>query len=181
MAELSGKIREIFWREAGDHHSVLWLFIVNDVLSTFLIPSRIRTQLLRLFIPGIHPRAIIRARVLFKSSNIKIGLGTVVSYRVLFDNREGVQIGAHVSIGADSRFLTSDHDMADPLRRSGKGFGKPISVGNGSRVAVGCTVLPGTEIGSGVVLAAGSVARGKLQPNYLYAGSPAAKKRELPS
>lgn len=172
---------EILWREAGDKHSTLWLFIVNDLLGTFLLPSRVRTQLLRLFIPGIHPRAIIRARVIFKSNNIKIGPGSVISYRTMFDTREGIILGSYVSVGADCRFLTSDHDMSNPLRRSGERLGAPISIGNGSRIAVAATVLPGAKIGTGAVVAAASVVRGVVEDNSLYAGTPAVKKRQLPT
>ncbi|SED49875.1 maltose O-acetyltransferase [Rhodococcus pyridinivorans] len=177
---LASKIREVLWREAGDHHSVLWLFIVNDVLGLFIFPARIRTQLLRLFIPGIDRRAIIRAHVIFKSSNVRIGPGTVVSYRVMFDTREGITIGRRVSIGADARFLTSDHDSSDPKRRSGRGFGSPITIGDGSRIAVGSTVLPGVTIGEGVIVGACSVVRSDCEDHTLYAGVPAEAKKPLP-
>lgn len=168
------------WREAGDHHSVLWLFIVNDVLGMFIFPARIRTQLLRLFIPGIDKKAIVRAQVLFKSRNVSIGPGAVISYRVLFDTREGIAIGRNVSVGADARFLTSDHDISDPKRRSGKGFGASIEIGEGSRIAVGSTILPGVKIGEGVVVAACSVVRADCESHTLYAGAPAIAKKGLP-
>lgn len=174
------KVREIVWREAGDHHSVFWLFIVNDILGLFIFPARVRTQLLRIFIPGIDKKAIIRAHVVFKSKNVKIGPSTVVSYRVMFDTREGIAIGENVSIGADARFLTSDHDASDPKRRSGKGFGAPIKIGDGSRIAVGSTILPGVTIGDGVVIAACSVVRSDCDDHTLYAGAPAKAKKTLP-
>ncbi|MBF4478306.1 acyltransferase [Rhodococcus rhodochrous] len=177
---LADKAREVLWREAGDHHSVLWLFVVNDILGSFIFPARVRTQLLRLFLPGIHRRAIVRAHVIFKSKNVQIGAGSVVSYRVMFDTREGIKIGDNVSIGADARFLTSDHDISDPKRRSGKGWGAPINIGDGCRIAVGSTVLPGANIGAGAVVAATSLVRGELEAHSLYAGTPATKKRDLP-
>lgn len=177
---LANKAREILWREAGDHHSVLWLFLVNDILGSFIFPARVRTQLLRLFLPGIHRRAIVRAHVIFKSKNVRIGAGSVVSYRVMFDTREGITIGENVSIGADTRFLTSDHDISNPKRRSGKGWGASIIINDGCRIAVGSTVLPGTNIGPGAVIAATSLVRGDLESHSLYAGTPATKKRDLP-
>ncbi|WP_427915669.1 acyltransferase [Rhodococcus sp. KRD162] len=160
---------------------MLWLFVVNDVLGLFIFPARIRTQLLRLFIPGIHPRAIIRAHVLFKSKNVTIGPGCVISYRVMFDTRDGITLGNNVSVGADARFLTSDHDVSDPTKRSGKGFGSPITIGDGSRIAVGSTILPGVTIGNGVVVGACSLVRADLDEHTLYAGVPAKEIRKLPT
>jgi maltose O-acetyltransferase len=174
------KLREIFWRETGDHHSVLWLFLVNDVLGSFIFPARIRTQLIRLFIPGIDRRAIIRAGVIFKSSNVRIGPGSLISYRVLFDTREGVQLGRHVSVGADARFVTSDHALDDPDRRSGAGIGAPIVVGDGARVALNSTVLKGVTIGAGAVVGASSLVTRDCDPHTLYLGVPAKAVRALP-
>ncbi|MFT4041880.1 MAG: acyltransferase [Gordonia sp. (in: high G+C Gram-positive bacteria)] len=179
--KLWSNIQQIVWRDAGDHHSALWLFIVNDVLGSFIFPARVRTQLLRIFIPGIHPRAIIRPKVIFKSNAIQIGAGTVVSYRTLFDNREGVQIGEYVSIGADCMFLTSDHDMSNPKRRSGTRVGAPIRVHDGSRIAVGSTVMRGVTIGPGAVIGAGSIVLGDVEEHSLYVGIPARKKKDLPT
>ncbi|HEY6796556.1 MAG TPA: acyltransferase [Kineosporiaceae bacterium] len=174
------RLREILWREAGDQHSVLWLFLVNDVLGSFALPARIRTQLLRLFIPGIDRRALVRARVVFKSRNVRIGPGSVVSYRVMFDTREGIRLGRNVSVGADARFLTSDHELDDPTRRSGRGVGAPIVVGDGARVAVNATVLKGVTIGAGAVIGASSVVTRDCEPHMLYVGAPAKPVRKLP-
>ncbi|MEI4273942.1 acyltransferase [Klenkia sp. LSe6-5] len=174
------KAKELVYKEAGDPHTVLWLWVVNNVLASFIFPARIRTQLLRLCGLKLHPRTIVRGRVIFRSANVTAGPGTVISYGCIFDTREGITIGRNVGIGAGVSFQTSDHDMSDPTRRSGKPRGAPITVGDGARIAVNSTVLPGATIGDGTVIGACSLVRGECEPHSLYVGIPAQKKRDLP-
>lgn len=56
------KTREIVWKESGDTNSIPWNFIVNGVLSTHLLPNRVRTQLLRLMGLKLHPKTIVRPK-----------------------------------------------------------------------------------------------------------------------
>ena len=53
----------------------------------------------------------------------------------------------------------------------------PCKVGDFSLVGINATVLMGAELGSGCVLAGGSVLKGKSEDNCLYAGIPAIKKK----
>ncbi len=82
------KTREIVWKESGDTNSIPWNFIVNGVLSTHLLPNRVRTQLLRLMGLKLHPKTIVRPKVFFRSSNITVGASTVIGYRTVFDTRQ---------------------------------------------------------------------------------------------
>lgn len=174
-------LAQLFWRDAGDPQPLWWMWLVNDVLGSFLIPTRVRTQLLRLCGLNLHPRALVRARVVFRSRNITVGSGSLIGYRCLFDAREGVTIGAHVALGADVRFLTSSHDTADPTRRAGVGAGSgPIVIGDGAWVSSAVTLLPGVTIGAGAVVGAGSLVTRDTEPHTLNVGLPAKKVRDLP-
>lgn len=51
--------------------------------------------------------------------------------------------------------------------------GKPIAIGDNVWIAAGCTILGGTVIGEGSVIAAGSVVKGEVPPRSLYGGNPA--------
>lgn len=177
-----GLLAQFFWRDAGDPQPLWWMWLVNDVLGSFLIPARVRTQLLRLCGLDLHPRSLVRARVVFRSRNITVGPGSLIGYRCLFDAREGVTIGAHVALGADVRFFTSSHDTSDPTRRAGVGGGSgPIMIGDGAWVSSAVTLLPGVTVGPGAVVAAGAVVSKDCQPHLLYAGVPATVKQELPA
>jgi acetyltransferase-like isoleucine patch superfamily enzyme len=91
-----------------------------------------------------------------------------------------VRLGDHVELAGNVRILTHDggvwvfreqHPEADV-------FG-PVRVGNNVFIGYGCTILPGTVIGDNVVVGAGSVVRGELEGNAVYAGVPARKIRRL--
>lgn len=58
---------------------------------------------------------------------------------------------------------------------------KPISVGDNVFLGCNTTILPGAEIGSNVIIGAGSVVRGCLESNSVYAGVPAKKIMSLES
>jgi acetyltransferase-like isoleucine patch superfamily enzyme len=84
-----------------------------------------------------------------------------------------VQIGNHVAISRDVAFVThdtsgwifEDHPEMDV-------YGT-ITVGDHTYFGVSCVVLPGTQIGSHCVIAAGSVVRGVIPDGSVVMGSPA--------
>jgi len=56
----------------------------------------------------------------------------------------------------------------------------PATIGDSTLIGISASVLQNANIGKGVVLAGGSVARGQADDNCLYAGMPATKKKEYP-
>lgn len=76
-------------------------------------------------------------------------------------------------------FMNSDHDLADSERRAGKYRPKPIIVGDGCWIGANSLIMPGVTIGSGVVIAAGSVVTKDCEKDCLYGGIPARKIKEL--
>ncbi|MFP7761491.1 acyltransferase [Marisediminicola sp. LYQ85] len=55
----------------------------------------------------------------------------------------------------------------------------PVTIGDGAWVGARAIILPGVTIGSGCVIAAGSIVRADCAPNTMWAGIPAALKRRL--
>ncbi len=49
---------------------------------------------------------------------------------------------------------------------------EPITIGNDVWIGFGCIVLKRAQIDNGVIIASGSVVKGKLKPFSLYAGNP---------
>lgn len=70
-------------------------------------------------------------------------------------------------------FITSIHEIADRERRAGKPISEEITVGDGTWIGANVTILPGVNIGSGVIIAAGSVVVHDCEDNSIYAGNPA--------
>ena len=101
------------------------------------------------------------------------------NHGVFFDLAAPTTIGQRCDIGFAVMFITSSHVLADRGRRAGAPAPAPISVGDGVWIGARVTLLPGTQIGEGCVIAAGAVVRGVCEPGGLYAGVPARRVREL--
>lgn len=177
---IKNKAREIVWREDGDRKPIWWGFIVNSVLASFFIPNRVRTQLYRLMGLKLHPKAIVRPGVIFRSDNVTVGASTLIGYRTVFDTRQPLTIGKNVAIGPNVTFVDTDHDMSDPDRRAGKSIVGAITIGDGARVSTRSVVLPGVTIHAGAAVGAGSLVKHDCEPHSLYVGTPAKKIRDLP-
>jgi acetyltransferase-like isoleucine patch superfamily enzyme len=109
------------------------------------------------------------------TSQVEIGSNTVFSYGVIFCCREKIVIGNDVQVGeyTSIRDSTHRHDELDkPMKYSADEL-KPIIIGNDVWIGRGCIVLPGVVIEDGVVVAANSIVKGKLEKNSIYGGTPA--------
>lgn len=78
-------------------------------------------------------------------------------------------------------FITSNHSMNSSDKRGGQLKPLPIVIKDGCWIGANVTILPGTIIEEGCVIAAGSVVKGVCKINSLYAGVPAKKIKDLES
>jgi putative colanic acid biosynthesis acetyltransferase WcaF len=102
--------------------------------------------------------------------HLDIDDGAVIGWRCHLDGRGGLRIGRNVTLGPDVYLLTADHDPSDPA------FGQrnsPIAVGDRAWLASRCTVLRGTTIGQGAVVAAGAVVTRDVPEFHIVGGIPA--------
>jgi serine acetyltransferase len=107
------------------------------------------------------------------NGTIEIADGVYINYGTLISAHSRVRIGADVMIGNYS--IIGDTDIP--------GIGEPrtppileardIEIGDGAWVAARVVVLPGTRIGPGAVIAAGSVVAGDIPANAVAGGIPA--------
>jgi maltose O-acetyltransferase len=99
---------------------------------------------------------------------------------IIFTNESvTIKIGARCDIGPDVEFITGSHDIGTSLRRAGNGYAKAITVDDGVWIGAKSIILGGVTIGSGSIIAAGSLVRFDVPPNSLVAGVPAVIKRSL--
>lgn len=146
---------------------------------SFLMPPYLRKILLNIYTRG-GVQGSIQAHCIILSPLFHIGKHSFVNRRCLIDNGQAmVTIGNNCAIACDVKFLTTNHDFSDTNRRAGKVYGKEIIIEDGCWIGAGATILPGTHIYQGVVIAAGSVVRGEIESNSIYAGIPAKKIKEL--
>ena len=107
------------------------------------------------------------------------GEGTFVNHGCYFMDGGTVTIGKNVFIGPFCGFYTASHPLDAANRNRGLERALPIRVGDNCWFGANVTVLQGVTIGSGCVIAAGSVVTHDLPDNSLAAGVPAVVKRVI--
>ncbi|MBK1725026.1 acyltransferase [Thiocystis violacea] len=91
-----------------------------------------------------------------------------------------VEIGDHVTVAGRVKFITHDGGVWVFREKEQKiEMCKPIIVGNNVFLGYATIILPGSRIGSNVVIGAGSVVRGEIPDDCVAAGIPAKPIRSL--
>lgn len=88
-----------------------------------------------------------------------------------------IKIGNDFSTSTNVRFITHDGSM-QVLRKikpqlKDMDLVKPIIIGDNVFIGINCVILPGTIIEDNVIVGAGSIVKGRLKENSVYAGVPA--------
>lgn len=107
--------------------------------------------------------------------NIKVGNGSIIGDKTIFDARHGIEIGENVNISTGVWMWTLQHDINSPIFTS-YGTGASIHIGDRAWISSRSTVLPGCNVADGVVVAAGAVVTKPInEPFSLWGGVPAKK------
>ncbi len=109
----------------------------------------------------------------------KLGKGTFVNHGCYFMDGGTVTIGENVFIGPFCGFYTATHPMNYTDRNKGFEKALPITVGDNCWFGANVSVMPGVTIGSGCVIAAGSVVTEDVPDNSMVAGVPAVVKKKI--
>ena len=119
--------------------------------------------------PGQPPRGANQPPVVVIGDRCSIGRGSsIVGLR-------HIEIGDDVAVAPNVYITDHDHrydDPAVPIAGQDPVEGE-VRIGSGSWLGTGVVVLPGSDIGCHVAVAAGSVVRGRLPDRCLVAGAPA--------
>jgi acetyltransferase-like isoleucine patch superfamily enzyme len=104
---------------------------------------------------------------------IDIGDGVFINYGSMVCAHLRVRIGSNVMLGnycivADTEIPGIGEPTVKPSIEA-----RPVEIGDGAWLAARVTVLPGTRIGAGAVIAAGSVVAGDIPPGSVAGGIPA--------
>lgn len=157
--------------------------VLNELAAADRISNADRLSIYRLLGLVAGDRTEIASLCFFTHSDlstVKLGNQVFVNHSVYFDNGGEIEIGDRCDIGDHCRLLTGTHAIGSADKRAGYGcVRKPISIGEGSWLGSGVTVLPGVAIGPGVVVGAGAVVREDCAANGLYCGVPAQRVRDL--
>lgn len=99
---------------------------------------------------------------------------------IMIDNSDYslISIGGRTTIATDVIILTHDYSVRKALSRYGfnpqnKNFKilKPVSIGENVFIGARTTILPGTNIGDNVIIAAGSVVKGAIPSDEIWGGT----------
>jgi maltose O-acetyltransferase len=109
-----------------------------------------------------------------ENDNLTIGTQTVVSRGCYFEGAGKIDIGDNCMVGPGVTFITSTHlreEEGGQLSR--RPVPRDIVVERDVWIGARATVLPGTVMEEGCIIAAGSLVSGRCAKGFLYAGVPA--------
>lgn len=152
--------------------------VLNTVIASNLLPRGLRWRGLRLAGLDVR-RSTINSGGFYGGRDIRIGEGCFINHRVFLDNAAEVVIERNVSFGPDVVVITGSHAIGHGERRAGQQQAAPVRIGEGAWIGASATILPGVVIGSGALVAAGSLVTRDVRPDTLVAGVPARCVREL--
>ena len=139
-----------------------------------------RQELLREIMGELNEGVTVLSPVYFDYGALtKLGEGTFVNHGCYFMDGGSITIGKNCFIGPYTGFYTAAHPTDYARRNLGLEWAKPIRVGDNCWFGANCSVMPGVTIGSGCVIAAGSVVTTDLPDNAIAAGVPAVVKKTI--
>ncbi|WP_279131359.1 acyltransferase [Butyricimonas virosa] len=151
-----------------------WNFVVNGVTMSYILPSKIRVLILNMLNCKIEE--VIQGHCIILSNKLRMGKHSYINRNCLIDNAEEyINIGNNCAIACKVSIHTTNHDYSNSCRRAGKIKSFPVVIKDGCWIGANVIILPGTIINDGCVVAAGSVVKGILDSNSMYAGNPAIK------
>jgi acetyltransferase-like isoleucine patch superfamily enzyme len=112
---------------------------------------------------------------------LEIGDGVFINYGTLISAHNHVRIGQNVMVGNYSIIADTDTPGVGEPPASRPTEARAVEIGDGAWLAARVTVLPGSHIGAGAVIAAGSVVAGDIPPGAVAGGIPAGILRASPA
>lgn len=130
----------------------LWNALVNGFAASSATPSAVRVRILRSLGARVGEGVVLRRRVDFYGPALTLGDRVFINVGTQIQNYAPVTIGADVQIGPRVTILTVDHEIGGPTRRAVGLVDKSVTIGAGSWIAAGATILPGVTVGGCAIL-----------------------------
>lgn len=158
----------------------LWELLINGIISSRIIPYRIRGKILNWSGCNIVKKSAIHSGCFLTGNKLKLGEGSYINRDCYLDCKYGeIRIEENVGIGPRVQIYTTNHDYNDSSKRTGVVFSEMVTISKGVWIGGGAIICPGVKIGEGCIIAAGSVVVSNCQSNCLYAGNPARVAKKL--
>lgn len=157
----------------------LYMFVAKRLPPTNVpwafASGRLRTTLVRHFsVRDIHPSANIEHGAAIVSNDISIGPNSGIGINSWIQGP--VSIGADVMMGPECRIYTRNHahaDLARPMRLQGFEAPRAVTIDDDVWLGARVMIMPGTTVGRGSILAAGTIVTRDVPPYSVVAGVPA--------
>lgn len=106
--------------------------------------------------------------------DFKIGYGSHIKSNTFIECSGGVTIGDYFHTGRGLTIFSADHNWKNPKKipYDEVTIKKPVIIGDFVWCGANVTILPGTVIGEGCVIAAGTIVRGNIPPFSVLSGNP---------
>ena len=164
----------VHYSEVKPHYLKMVIWRVFNALVFPLLPRGLRTFSLRMFGAKIGKDCLFKRQAKFYAPwNFRCGNAVCIGPRVEIYNKDVVGIGNNVVISQDAWLCTASHDVASSRMELKT---RPIRIGNNVWIAAKAAILPGVEIGDGVVIGACSVIAKNIKPWLVVVGNPASVK-----
>lgn len=165
----------------GRTHAVLNPYMYGWMRYCIIQTGKLPSSLLRnriyhyIFNMKITRRTVIYGGCEIRSPwNIKADNCVISTYCIL-DGRRGITIGDDVVFGGGVHIWTEEHDVNDPLFAVNYHNAQPVVIENHAWICSDSTILPGTHIGEGAVIATRAVVTKDCDAFCIYGGVPAKK------
>lgn len=97
----------------------------------------------------------------------------IIGNNSILDGRAGIEIGDHVVLGSGVHIWTMEHDVNDPWFRVTAEHFAPVKIDNRAWICSDSSILPGTHIGCGAVIASKACVVQDCKAYEIYGGIPA--------
>ncbi|MFK5879047.1 MAG: DapH/DapD/GlmU-related protein [Flavobacteriaceae bacterium] len=91
------------------------------------------------------------------------------NYNNYIQATNGIVFGSNIEIGPGTNIISSNHDFSDFYKQS---KAKPITIGDNVWIGCNCVILPEVNIGSNVIIGAGSIVTKDIPSNTISVGNP---------
>jgi len=127
---------------------------------------------------SIGPHVVIDSFVKIKpaggSGDVIIGANTTINSGCVFYTGNGIRIGENVTIAANCTFAPTNHEFRDRHRLIHEQGFMPsrggIAIGDDVWIGANCIILDGANLGTGCVIAAGTIVRKEVTAYAVVAG-----------
>lgn len=161
---------------------MLWKLIVEIIVA--FIPNKFRAEL-RHRMRNISRTLYVKRTAKSVGENFRCGRDILISKRTTIGDNVSINgifvqgsgnlvIGSYTRIGTELLILTSNHDYkGSKIPYGDLEISKDVIIEDFCWIGSRVTLLPGTHLGEGVIIQAGSVVRGEIPPYSIAGGNPA--------